>query len=160
MLPDLTASEMEILSPLNPEGAHKALLAMRTVFHQRSTAHLASTRIFSVFYHFFGAVASLLSVVLGSLDTCANSRLIFGMALTIAILTTVLNFFGIEGRMQKHNLAKNQYDSLGLEIEKHMMTSQNAVSDAVSLERSIFDRAKMIAIIEPDLSLCCLRSKE
>ena len=116
-------------------------------------------RVYEICYHFCGGVAVILSVVLGAIDACENSDLIFAMALTIAVLTTALNFFGIESRMQKHDMSRNQYNSLALEIEKHMMTSTNLQKGAVILERSMFDRAKMIAVIEPDLSLCCIKRK-
>ena len=39
-------------------------------------------------------------------------------------------------------------------------TSSNLLADAVIVERSMFDRAKMIAVIEPDLSLCCLNKQK
>lgn len=156
MLPDITESELDIFNAQHPEGAHKALLRMRRVFSKRSAAHLRSQRIYTLCYHLFGSVAAILSVTLAALDPCANASYIFGVALTIAILTTGLNFFGIESRMQKHDMAKSQYDSLALEIEKHMLTSSDLMKEAVNVERSMFDRAKMIAVIEPDLSLCCL----
>lgn len=157
MLPSATSSELDTFNVDLEDGPVLALKRMRQEFAHRAKSHLRYARCYRLAYHTFGSLAVFAAVILSSVDGCAYPDAVFALGLTVALLTTALNFFGVETRLQKHDASKSQYESLELEIEKFLLTSHKIASGAAQVERSMFDRVKMIAQNEPDLSLCCLK---
>lgn len=157
MLPDVDVDQLDAFAEDGDLGPLDALKTFRIAYQKKSHAHQAYVRMYALVYYIFGGVAVIMAVVLNSVDGCEDPDLLMAMSLSVAILTTVLNFFGIEKRLERHDAAKNQYENLQMEIEKFLLTSKRLRSNAEQLERSCFDRFKMIAQNEPDLSLCCLK---
>lgn len=156
MLTSVTESELDGMRIDAPDGPINALKRMRKDFMDKARAHQKYARVYQVAYFSLGGVAVMLAVVMGAVDGCEHPDVVLGMSLTIACLTTGLNFFNIETRLQKHDASKGHYESLELEIEKFLLTSLCTHDEAKLVERSMFDRLKMIAASEPDLSMCCL----
>lgn len=158
MLDDISESQLAGLTLEARDGPAHALRAMRRIFREKAHAHGRTARFYQVPYTVGGGLALLLAVVLGQVDSCENAELAMVLSLSVALLTTALNFLGIESRLQRHSSSKSQYESLELDLEKFFLTSKFDIDKARDLERSCFDRMKMISAVEPDLSLCCLSS--
>lgn len=154
MLPDITTEELHELAD-DTKGAVHALDKFREYFNRRAHAHQSYTRAYQVTYHLFGGIAVVVAVVIGNVNGCTHPDTVLALGMTVAILTTILNFFGIESRMQRHGTAKRQYELLSMDIEKWMLTSKR--EDPEMLERACFDKLRIITSEEPDLSICCIK---
>jgi len=82
------------------------------------------------------------------------------LALLIAALNALLSFTGMEARVQRHETAYRQYESLGNEIEKAIVTENLRGDDGSALrdlEKVVFERHDVVAANEPPISRCCQR---
>ena len=158
MLPETTTSELDALGK-DEDGAHKVLTKFRDLYQKRSEAHLRYARTYMIVYHAFGGIAVLTAVIISSVDGCAHPDAVLALGMTVAMLTTALNFFGVESRLQKHDTAKRQYELLSMDIEKWLLMSDHLRDSAEDLERACFNKQRIISHAEPDLSLCCIKTK-
>lgn len=156
MLLDRTTTAIAELAESDPKGQ---LDVFREEFRARARAHLRYERGYRTVYYLCGGVSVLLAVVVGAVDGCANPDLVTAMSVVVALLTTALNFFGIEAKLQQHETSKRQYELLCQDIERWLLSTDRDDETARDLEQSCFSKHRIISQAEPDLSSCCERKR-
>ena len=158
MLDELNSETLLHLVDAKNKDATQTIMQMRRVFSQRARVHDNHRSVYQALYHLFGGLSVVLAVVVSGVDGCDNETTVVVLSLSVACLTTILNFFGIEGRIQRHDTTSKQYQGLCLELERFLLTNEEAVADdpegARQLERKVFDRYAMVSAGEPSLSPC------
>lgn len=141
-------------------GSFDVVTRLHRMFKDKIRTHERHYKAYQVVYYVAGGMAVLLSVIVSSLDGCAESDIVPTLALTVACLTTALNFFGVEGRLQRHNTCAKQYVSLCLGIERFSLSRVKTTAQVLKLEESLLDKYKLIQAAEPDTSGCLTKKAE
>ena len=152
----LTDDELDL-----PQGeTYDVIRRLHQKFRTKIMQHSKHYKCYQAIYYLAGGLAVVLSVIVGSLDPCSNEEVLPVLALTVACLTTCLNFFGIEGRVQRHDTASKQFVSLCLSIERFALGRVKTLTMAERLEESLLDRYKLVNAAEPDTSDCLTKKKQ
>lgn len=138
-----------------PQGdTYDVIRRLHYKFRLKIEQHSRHYKCYQAIYYLAGGLAVILSVIVGGMSPCENEEVLPVLALTVACLTTCLNFFGIEGRVQRHDTAAKQFVALCLSIERFSLGRIKTVPMAERLEESLLDRYKLVNAAEPDTSDC------
>lgn len=140
------------------EGSLYAVMRIREVFTHKAGEHRTQRSVFNLVYLSLGSLSVVLAVIVGGLSSSTSEPAITVLALTLAALNALLSFTGMESRVQRHETAFHQYESLTNEIEKAVVTENLRGGEAKAirdLEKVVFERHDVIAGSEPPISSCC-----
>jgi len=128
-----------------------------------SDKHSRMGMINRIVYYALGGATVLLTVVCSGLSAALSSidpddtmaLAIFVLSLTATIFGSIVNFFGIEEKIGKHNQSKVQYKDMSREIDVYLL-SYKGMGDLIEDEKLLLEREKFIAAYEPSVSPCCV----